>query len=256
MSTRLDYARQALTYDRTRSASPSVLGPLLEALAPVPGPRLADLGGGTGNYAAALAQSGFEPLVVDRSEAMLEAAAAKGLETIRADLTELPLADAGFDVALLNSMIHLVPDWRRGLAEARRVVRLGGLVVLRAYTRENLESQWILDYFPGSREWILPEHQRLEELLAELPGGSAVPYWYEDVADATLAALQRRPALLLDPEARSQTSYFERLDERDPESVEAGLARLRTDLESGSLEARAAARAPAGDGTIIAWAKS
>ncbi len=255
MSTRLDYARQALTYDRTRSASPSVLGPLLKALAPAPGPRLVDLGGGTGNYAAALAQSGFEPLVVDRSEAMLEAAAAKGLETLRADLTELPLADAGFDVALLNSMIHLVPDWRRGLVEARRVVGQDGLVVLRAYTRENLESQWILDYFPSTREWILPEHQRLEELLAELPGASAVPYWYEDTADATLAALQRRPPLLLDLKVRSQTSYFERLGERDPESLEAGIARLRGDLGSGLLEERAAARSPAGDGTIIAWQK-
>ena len=255
MSTRLDYARQALTYDRTRSASPSVLGPLLKALAPAPGPRLVDLGGGTGNYAAALAQSGFEPLVVDRSEAMLEGAAAKGLETLRADLTELPLADAGFDVALLNSMIHLVPAWRRGIAEARRVVRQGGLVVLRAYTRENLESQWILDYFPGTRGWILPEHQRAEELLVELPGGSAAPYWYEDIADATLAALQRRPELLLDPQVRSQTSYFERLGERDPKCLEAGIAQLRTDLESGSLEARAAAREPAGDGTIVAWKK-
>lgn len=64
MTSRHDYSVQARTYDRTRSASPSVLGPLRAALAPDPGSRLLDVGGGTGNYAAALRDDGFEPVVV------------------------------------------------------------------------------------------------------------------------------------------------------------------------------------------------
>lgn len=152
-------------------------------------------------------------------------------------------------------MLHLVPDWKQGLAEARRVVRPGGLVVLRAYTLENLEAQWLLDYFPSSRAWIHPEHQRTGELLAELPGATAIPYWYEDVADATLAALQREPRLLLDPAVRSQTSYFERLGELDPEGLAAGIELLEADLEAGRLAEAAVARPDAGDGTIITWRK-
>ena len=58
-----DYSRQAETYDATRAASPSVLAPLREALAGAPGRVLVDVGGGTGNYAAALAKDGWEPLV-------------------------------------------------------------------------------------------------------------------------------------------------------------------------------------------------
>jgi len=83
MSLLRDYSSQARTYDETRAASPSVLGPLREALAGAPGPRLVDVGGGTGNYARALQDEGWEPLVVDREPAMLARAAAKGLETLR-----------------------------------------------------------------------------------------------------------------------------------------------------------------------------
>jgi hypothetical protein len=62
-----DYSRQAERYDETRAASPSVWRVLLAALEGAPGRRLADLGGGTGNYALALSAQGWEPVVVDRS---------------------------------------------------------------------------------------------------------------------------------------------------------------------------------------------
>ena len=69
MATSHDYRIQAQTYDRTRAASPSVVAPLLRALGPHG--RVADVGGGTGNYAAAVRAHGFEPVVVDRSADML-----------------------------------------------------------------------------------------------------------------------------------------------------------------------------------------
>lgn len=112
MSTRHDYRRQAETYDATRGASPSVLAPLLEALAGAPGPDLLDVGGGTGNYALALREHGFAPVVVDLSAEMLAHAAAKGLETRLGDATALPFPDRSADAAALVSMIHHVPDWR------------------------------------------------------------------------------------------------------------------------------------------------
>src|SRR3954469_24330886 len=85
MSLLRDYSNQARTYDETRAASPSVLGPLREALGGAPGLRLADIGGGTGNYARALRDDGWNPVVIDREPAMLARAAAKGLETLAGD---------------------------------------------------------------------------------------------------------------------------------------------------------------------------
>ena len=45
--TRHDYRDQAARYDRTRGASPSILGPLEHAIAGAPGPTLLDVAGGT-----------------------------------------------------------------------------------------------------------------------------------------------------------------------------------------------------------------
>gem|GEM_PF-5118778 len=65
MSLLRDYSNQARAYDTTRAASPSVLAPLRKALEGAPGPELLDIGGGTGNYAAALTEDGWRPLVLD-----------------------------------------------------------------------------------------------------------------------------------------------------------------------------------------------
>src|SRR5829696_8210828 len=105
-----DYSRQAQRYDETRAASPSVLRQLRDALAGAPGRRLADVGGGTGNYALALSREGWEPVVVDRSPAMLERAAAKGLETMEASAEDLPFADESIDAVTMISMLHHVDD--------------------------------------------------------------------------------------------------------------------------------------------------
>jgi demethylmenaquinone methyltransferase/2-methoxy-6-polyprenyl-1,4-benzoquinol methylase len=112
-----DYARQAERYDEARAASPSVLRMLRQALAGAPGRRLADLGGGTGNYALALSHEGWEPIVVDRSPQMLARAAAKGLEIVEADVQRLPFDDESFDASTMISMLHHVDD--RGAAHPR-----------------------------------------------------------------------------------------------------------------------------------------
>lgn len=256
MGTRHDYARQAETYDRTRSASPSVLRPVLAALAGAPGRRLLDVGGGTGNYAIRLREAGFHPTVVDVSEPMLARAAAKGLDAVRADAAALPFAGGSADAIAMISMLHLVPDWRRALAEARRVLRPGARLVIQAFARENLGVHWIFEYFPGSKPWIYAEHQTVPEILAELPGAAATPFLYEDLADGTMAALCRRPELLLDPARRAQTSFLERLAKIDPEAHREGLARLERDLARGRRphEEVADLRDRVGDGTVIGWA--
>jgi hypothetical protein len=62
MSLLPDYARQAETYDQTRSASGPILAALQAAIAGARGGRLADIGGGTGNYALALEHEGWQPV--------------------------------------------------------------------------------------------------------------------------------------------------------------------------------------------------
>jgi SAM-dependent methyltransferase len=242
-----NYARQARTYDATRSASPSVLRPLREALLTAPGRSLADIGGGTGNYALALRRAGFDVVVIDSSREMLERASAKGLTTVVADAQALPFADASFDAAMLVSVLHHVDDPARAVREAQRIVRPGGVVALKGWAREDLEGLWFADYWPSTRSWMAETHPPLSDFLALLPGAQRTEIVFRDIEDASLAALAGRPELVLEERWRKQTSYFERLERDHPDELRAGLERLRADISAG--------RGPTGRGvaSLLVW---
>jgi SAM-dependent methyltransferase len=245
-----DYSRQAQTYDETRAASPSVLGPLREALNGAPGRRLADIGGGTGNYARALQQQGWDPTVIDREPAMLARARGKGLATIEADAQRLPLEDDSFDAVMLVSMLHHVEDPRTALQEAKRILKPQGRLALMVFTREDLEHSWLTDYFPSTRAWMDTSHPPLRELERHLPGATALTITYTDLEDGSLAALESHPELIVRPEWHRQTSYFERLQRDHPHELATGLARLEEDLRQGQAPNRP------GKATVLAYTKT
>jgi SAM-dependent methyltransferase len=250
----------AAAYDETRAASPSVLEPLREALRGAPGRRLADIGGGTGNYAAALRDlDGFEVLVVDVAPDMLRQAEAKGLPTLHADATALPLEDESFDAATLISMLHHVPDWRKAVAEARRILRPGGRLVNKGFARDHADVFWPLRYFPSSREWFDGTHPSIDEALQELPGATVRPIEFDDFEDASLAALSRAPARVLEAGRTGRTSFFGRMRQRAPGELDRGLEALERDLAAGLHPELAPdvleARARLGDAVLLSWTK-
>jgi ubiquinone/menaquinone biosynthesis C-methylase UbiE len=244
-----DYSNQASGYDRTRSASPSVLAPLRAALAGAPGPRLADIGGGTGNYALAFKQEGWEPVVIDRSSAMLSYAREKGLATLYADAQRLPHDDASFDAAMLVSMLHHVEDPPAVLTEAKRIMRAGGRLAVMLYTREDVEDLWFLELFPSTRAWMELTHPHMADMLAQLPGARHHRVLFEDLKDASLAALASHPEKVLEERWRTQTSYFERLQRDNPGELSTGLERLRRRLAAGW------APGCPGRASVLSWTK-
>jgi len=241
-----DYSNQAKTYDETRTASSSVLAALREALDAAPGRRLLDVGGGTGNYAAALLGESWQPVVSDRSPDMLARAAAKGLETVEADAQVLPFEDASFDAVMCVCMLHHVDDQARALAEQRRVLKPDGRGALMAFAREDIADAWYMDYFPSTRAWMDASHPPLAELVAPLPGARRIEVVLREL-DGSLASLTSFPEKVLDEGWRRQTSYFERLERDHPDELATGLARLRADIASGNP--------PQGLGraTVLAW---
>jgi SAM-dependent methyltransferase len=249
MSLLPDYSRQAERYDETRSASPSVLGPVRQSLQGAPGPRLADIGGGTGNYALALRREGWDPVVIDRSAEMLMRAAAKGLETLQADAQHLPFEDESFDAATMLSMLHHVENQGAALDEARRILRTGGRLALMGFFAEDAASLWILDYFPSSQPWMEATHPPRGAILEELPGARLIPFTFEDMEDASLGALSADPERVLKAAETGATSYFERVQRDHPEELQSGLAQLRKDIAAGH-----APRRP-GTATVLSWTK-
>jgi len=96
---------------------------------------LADLGCGTGQLTQALAPFVARTIAVDESVAMLGAARARladhpNVELRQGELTELPLRDGEVDVALLSLVLHYVDDPPAALAEAWRVLKPGGRLLV------------------------------------------------------------------------------------------------------------------------------
>ncbi|MFQ5535866.1 MAG: ArsR/SmtB family transcription factor [Gemmatimonadota bacterium] len=97
--------------------------------------RVGDLGTGTGGLAHLLAPFVREVVAVDRSPAMLEAAARRlqGLENVTllpGDLEDLPLEDASLDLAVMSLVLHYLPDPPDALGEVYRVLRPGGRLLV------------------------------------------------------------------------------------------------------------------------------
>jgi 2-polyprenyl-6-hydroxyphenyl methylase / 3-demethylubiquinone-9 3-methyltransferase len=91
---------------------------------------LVDLGCGAGLLAPHLAGKGYRHVGVDLTRSALDQAAAHGVTVVHADAVAVPLADRCADVVSAGELLEHVPDWRRVVAEACRLLRPGGLLVL------------------------------------------------------------------------------------------------------------------------------
>jgi ubiquinone/menaquinone biosynthesis C-methylase UbiE len=258
--TMIDYDAWAKTYDDTRGASPSVLRALLDALGP-PGDRsLLDIGGGTGNFAKALAADGFRVALCDYSPEMARRASAKlgGSPVLVAEAPHLPFGDASFDCAISINVLGHVEDWRSMLREARRVVREGPYV-MKASTRETLDANWVIEYLPGIRDHAPLHHYQPERVIIEAlreAGFSNVELsrvHYTEMVDGSIQALKHFPEVFLDNDRILNTATLKRLPAAERN---AGLYAIRRDYRSGRLREVIACYEPLvreyGDGSVFA----
>jgi len=142
------YARHAGQYDRLvgREDHEGHLLPALQAIRPLEGLEVVELGAGTGRLTYLLAPLVRHVWALDASRHMLAQAASRRRELQAwnvhlavADHRALPVATAGADLAIVGwSLCYLVVDcpfdWgaqlRRGMSEMRRVLRPGGTIVV------------------------------------------------------------------------------------------------------------------------------
>jgi ubiquinone/menaquinone biosynthesis C-methylase UbiE len=253
----IDYDAWAKRYDDTRGVSPSVLRPLREALGPAVGRLLLDVGGGTGNYTAALTEAGFAVTHCDPSIGMVRQAASKlsnGASTIVADGRRLPFRDESFDCAIAIKVLNHVSDRRAFAREVKRIIHSGVLVLVHA-TKESIAANWICHYVPSllTQERFQPESETVQALRdAGFTQIEVSHIRYTDMADGSAQALKRFPETFLTDERIMNTSLFSRL----PANVrEEALAAIRRDYASGRLNEIIADHEPLsdrhGDGSLF-----
>ncbi len=133
------------------------------------GQQVADLGAGEGALTVLLARFAERVTAVDQSKAMLrevraraaQAGLADRVQTVVGDLEKLPLKDASMDAVFLSQALHHAARPAHAVAEAARVLKRGGRLVLldlmrheQEWTREQWADQW-LGFEPDEvRGWL------------------------------------------------------------------------------------------------------
>jgi SAM-dependent methyltransferase len=130
---RVSFDRIAYAYDDYTSHPPAVAAQIGRSIAGIvgDGALVLELGIGTARIARPVADAGCRVIGIDVAHEMLRRAQARGFERlVRGNLMQLPLADASVDAVLVVHVLHHLSDWRAALAEALRVLRPGGVMLI------------------------------------------------------------------------------------------------------------------------------
>jgi ubiquinone/menaquinone biosynthesis C-methylase UbiE len=149
------FARHAAEWDRIRKlhvADEAVEQAIISALADKPFRSLLDLGTGTGRMLELFGPSIERGLGLDMSLDMLSLARTRldraGLRhcSVRqGDIYDLALPKDSFDVVIIHQVLHFLDDGARAIAEAARVLRPSGRLL-------------VVDFAPHDLEFLRDEH--------------------------------------------------------------------------------------------------
>lgn len=164
-------------YDRAGAFVPKLGADLLDLLAPQPGERVLDIGCGTADLTAQIAERGASVLGLDASSEMLAAARRKHprLEVVLGDGQELRF-EREFDAAFSNATLHWMPRADDVAGGVARALRPGGRFVAE---------------FGGAR-CVQTVRDAVAATLADLGvEGYATPSWFFPTVPEYAACLDR-----------------------------------------------------------------
>jgi len=149
------FSQNAPNWDRIRSLyidEREVEAALTEIVTAAAPRDLLDIGTGTGRMIEVLAPRVGQALGIDQSREMLavarvnleRAGTSNGMVRL-GDMYQLPLPDASFDAVVIHQVLHYADRPAAAIAEAARVLRPGGMLV-------------VVDFAPHTLEYLRDEH--------------------------------------------------------------------------------------------------
>lgn len=136
--------------------------------------RLLEIAAGTGVLTRALAtvaNDGISIIATDLNQAMLDQAAAVGttrpVSWQQADAMALPFPDGAFDAVVCQFGVMFFPDKAKAFAEARRVLKPGGVFIFNVWDR--ISENEFADTVTTALEAVFPEDP--PRFLARTPHG-------------------------------------------------------------------------------------
>ena len=147
----------------------------------------------------------------------------------------LPFDDRTFDACMATVTVHQWSDWRKGMAEARRVAR--ERIVILAFDPLAIDAFWLAEYAPELIDAERKRYQPIPDLVEALGGNvrvETVPIPL-DCTDGFTEAFYGRPERFLQPEVRRSQSAWTFIA---PEMQDLIVQRLESDLKSGEWDAK------------------
>jgi SAM-dependent methyltransferase len=214
------------SYRNYRRPDPRLATAILQALGEAQ--TVVNVGAGAGSYEP----TDRSVVAIEPSWTMLQQRPPNSAPAVQASATALPFREAVFEAALAILTVHHWPNPVQGLTELARVTQKR--IVIVTWDPE-VSNFWLVeDYFPAIAKidrQICPSIEVFRQTLGAIEVHPIpVPH---DCLDGFLGAYWRRPHAYLDAGVRSAISTFSKLAD-----VDAGLARLRRDLASGTWERR------------------
>jgi ubiquinone/menaquinone biosynthesis C-methylase UbiE len=254
MSSYEDYQQKSRNYDKTREpvGTEITVGCFAHAEVPLDQMVVLDAGCGTGNYSEAMLDYVGRIEAVDLNPGMLEVAAQK-LSEAHAEgrisfhcsrIDELPFEDAYFDGAMINQVLHHLPDdaskefpaHRQVFTELARVLKPGGVLVVNTCSQEQIRhGYWHYDLIREAADALRHRYVPLDE-LEEIIGDCGFEHRgrFAPVDAAVQGEAYFDPRGPLNKEWRDGDSVWSLVAE---DSLEHALSRLRRLDERGELEA-------------------
>lgn len=232
MGTPVNYDAVAPNYDRRYRENRYPGTQALLASLITPGMHSLEVGCGTGHWLAVMQELGALPAGLDASPGMLEKARERlpHVDLKHGSAERLPWPDASFELVVANNAIHHFPDPAAFIAEARRVLTLGGQLAIISLDPA-LVTRWpVYEYFEGTREAD----------LARFPSTAQLRHWlksagFERCDSRPVEPLSARhlasDALargLLDQDVTSQLSLL------SPADHQRGIARIRAEAAASA----------------------
>lgn len=189
--------------------------------------KVLDVGCGTGGFAREIARTTGAPVTgLERSAAFLDHARTAGgdVEWVQGDAEELPFADASFDRLLLSLVLHQLARPERAVAEAARVLRPGGIVLVRTIAPADVAERVPERYLPSvaaADSARLPELATIEGWLRA--GGLTQVDRSRHVRNKRLDVDEQERELLAEVEGRYPFV--------GPQELAVGIAQMRADAE-------------------------
>jgi ubiquinone/menaquinone biosynthesis C-methylase UbiE len=175
-----DFIENNIVRPRLHKADPLKHRTIIQKmLSPLKNARILDIGCGTG-AAIPLIDESNDYTGVDLSYAMLVQALKKAkrhplrnCSLIQANAETLPFKAASFDIVLMDTTLHMIPDCEKGVSEVSRVLRNGGLF-LSATPAVGINTEFDLTWGKIAAKRNL--HALNEDAVKRLCSGNALDY--------------------------------------------------------------------------------